>query len=251
MHAVVQYFNQHKKLPIAVDFSQTFAKFKDAGLERTDVYRSYFQTDFQKCIAFSEILEFPLFSLFDYREEQHKKIVPFVQKYFFPSDAVLAQSRLLQSKYELNLENVITVCYRGTDKWKDTGLGAFDDFVFKAKEILSLHPGLTIVVQTDQRQFIEYCREHFERFVWFAELPVTETASPIHDVVSADKVAWASRFLAAIFLLARSRYLVIHTGNVGRWLCLYRGNASNVHQFIKPKGIDSGGSWLSDTLATP
>lgn len=247
LHAIIHYFNNRQQLPISVDFSNTFNMFNDADARLPNVYQEYFDPDPGMNFPFQGPIDFPLYSLFDYRKEQFGRVAPFIQKYFTPSAAALTKAGQLRARYGLLTDNLLTICYRGTDKFRDTTLGSYDTFLDRAAEILSQEPDLRVLVQTDQSQFLDRARERLGDVLIFDELPRTESSTVMHNIIDRGKVAWAQTFLGAIHLIADSRHLVVHTGNVARWLCLYRGHTNRVMQYYHPKDALSG-QWLGEGL---
>jgi hypothetical protein len=240
LHAITKYFNETGEFPNNVDFSQTFCNFKEEGRLEQDVYNQYFFFQNQIRATLNSPVIFPLYSLLDYREQSYRAIKPFIDRYFKPSEAVLTKAENLCQRYKLDLDRIITICYRGTDKHKDTRLGSFETFIDEARRVLEKEPGLDVLVQTDQEQFLDYAREQLGSVIVFDELPRTTTDTVMHKVVQGGKLAWAQTFLAAIYLLSNSRHLVLHTGNVARWMCLYRGHTTRVTQYFHPKDADCG-----------
>ena len=49
-------------------------------------------------------------------------------------------------------------------------------------------------------------------------------------IESDKKEKLAINFLAATLIISSCRFIVNHTGNVGRWITLYRGSAKNTIQ---------------------
>lgn len=245
LHAIIHHFNNRQQLPTSVDFSRTFRNFAEPGASLANVYEEYFDPDPGLTFPFRELIDFPLYSLFDYRKEQFDLVAPLMKKYFTPSAAALAKGSRLRARYRLQTDNLLTICYRGTDKFHDTTLGSYDTFLDRAAEILSREPDLRVLVQTDQSQFLDRACERLGRVMAFEELPRTESNTVMHDIIDRGKVAWAQTFLGAIHLIADSRHLVLHTGNVARWICLYRGHTERVLQYYQPKGATAG-EWLGD-----
>ena len=47
-----------------------------------------------------------------------------------------------------------------------------------------------------------------------------------------DRINKAVHFLAIMNIIAKCDQVILNSGNVGMWCCLYRGNANNVYQFL-------------------
>ncbi|MEN0653319.1 MULTISPECIES: hypothetical protein [Hyphobacterium] len=245
LHAIVTLSNRTGRFPEHVDFSQTFREFKDPEDLEADVYPAYFAAQNQPRTRPPEggAVNFPLYSLFDYREQSYTAIEPFMQRYFRPSQAVLHKALILQEKYGVNPDRLVTVCYRGTDKHLDATPGSFETYIDETRRRLEQDPMLDVLVQTDQQQFLDFARAELGSVLVIDDLPRTTSGTVMHRIVSDGKVDWAQTFLAVTWLIAQSRHLITHTGNVGRWLCLYRGHMDRVSQYFHPKGAETGG-WI-------
>jgi hypothetical protein len=67
-------------------------------------------------------------------------------------------------------------------------------------------------------------------------MPVTSGTTVIHGMdlerqFAVSKSTFAIRMLGITHLLAKMKYIVTHTGNIGLWLALYRGNSAGFYQF--------------------
>lgn len=244
--SITRFFNHFQRLPDHVDFSQTFQSFSD-GSGRAS-YAEYFNHAQGMKIPYSEPIRFRRSSLFDYREESAGQIAPFLAKYFHVSDEVINAENILLKKYQINMPNTLAVCYRGTDKHRETGLGSYQEYIQVARNILDLEPRLQVLVQTDQEQFLEYCLHEFESVVSIDELPRTRGETVLHRLIPDErKIKWTKTLVAATLLMAKCKYVVLHSGNVARWVCLYRGNTSNVFQYLRPRKASAQSSknwWL-------
>jgi hypothetical protein len=245
LHAIIQYYNEKKRLPSCVNFRNTFHKFKDRECQNDDVYPEYFMERDRPTITFYRTVDFPLYSLFDYREQSYSAIKPFLERYFSPSRAAIGKELKLKEKYNLQPDKIVTVCYRGTDKHHDTPIGSFETFLDATKRVLDKEPGLGILVQTDQQQFLDYARTQLGSVIAFEELPRTTTGTVMHNLITDRKIEWTQTFLGATHLIAQSRYLVLHTGNVARWMCLYRGHSERVLQYFHRRGKKAG-DWIGE-----
>jgi len=246
VYGIVSYFNQYKRLPKEVDFTSSFMHFKSSE-ESEEVYASYFKTQAQVDIPFIEKVHFPAFSLFDYKSVAYEQIAPFVDRYFSPSDAILAKVDALIERYDIVPEKTIAVCYRGTDKHLDTGLASFDEFVTETQSVIEKYPDYRVLIQTDQAQFWETVVPIFSNTFRFEETPFTSTDKVMHEIIKKeDKKEWTQWFIAAVIVISKCAYIVNHTGNVARWICLYRKGSHNMSQYFKNKKDKKklGNYWL-------
>lgn len=232
LYFIVAYANKFKRCPSAVDFSQVFQSYKDNP--EHDVYTEYFQVKEDARIPADVNIVMNWHSQFDYRMEPYAALKPFVEHYFTPSDVVASIAEDIHATYNIDFGNTLAICYRGTDKHTETVLCSFQGFIDEAKRYLLLNPGMRVLVQTDQEQFLEHCYRELDNVFHIKELPVTSTTKAMQlHIDPVAKVVWAQRFLAAVLLISKIRYVINHTGNVGRWICLYRGNAKGMSQFLR------------------
>jgi hypothetical protein len=243
LFGIIDYFNKYHKLPAYVDFSKTFNNFKD-DINR-NVYKEFFNFKESIEIPYTKPITFSLLSLFDYKLEQHKALEVFIEKYFCPSNKALVIYNKIIQKYRIDFDNTLVICYRGTDKGFDTGLGTYEEFIDKTKLIVSKNSNLRILVQTDQKQFLDLCLKEFKNCFYIEELPTTSTNTVMHKIVSQEnKISWSQSFLSIVFLISKCKFIINHTGNVARWICLYRGNVNKVEQYFKPKGSEEKNCWV-------
>lgn len=248
LYGIIQYFNHFQKLPKRVDFSQTFQNFRSEKI--SDPYQKFFQPnpEIQTQIQFEQAIAFNALSIFDYRQEAFAEILPFVRAYFSPAQEVIDKAKILMEKWQVKPNKTIAVCYRGTDKFRDTGLATFDDFITKAKTFQQKYPEYHILIQTDQAQFWQAATTELRNTYRFSETPFTSSNKVMHEIVSdAEKVEWSQWFLAATIVVSRCAFIVNHSGNVARWICLYRHNANNMVQYMRKKNspAEQTDFWLS------
>lgn len=246
LFAITRFFGHFRKLPCEVDFSRTFRRFTDE--EQIDSYLAYFKHNREIDIAYTSKFEISWHSQFDYRQEPFAWLAPFVRKYFGFSDEVARIEEQLTEKYKMDPSRTLAICYRGTDKSLDVVLGPYSEYIEIAKTFLRLEPDLQVLVQTDEKQFLDYCRQELDNIISFEEMPVTSTNIAMHDIIPPDrKIEWTRTFVAVTSLLSKCKYIVNHTGNVARWICLYRGGTHGMAQYFRPYHLSQnaiGNFWL-------
>ncbi len=158
--------------------------------------------------------------------------------YFRPHKRVSAFADGLVARYGLDLSKTIVLFYRGTDKSVEVTPATPEDYVAVARSLMAQEDGLTVLCQTDQAQARDAVLRDVPGAVCFSELPVTGGATAIHNLnVSAEfglgKSEVALRLLAVTTLVARAKYVVTHTGNLGAWVAIYRGRSEGLYQFCE------------------
>jgi hypothetical protein len=168
----------------------------------------------------------------DYRNIDHKLLAPLINAYFRPVERIAVLEQQLRDKYEIKTEELLAVCYRGTDKWTEVDLVPAAEYALMARSILEREPGMRALVQTDQRQVRDYLLyELRERAFAIEELPVTDELKVMHHSLEDDRQNFADSLLAVTMIMSKARHLVTHTGNVAFWSILFRGSSERVEQF--------------------
>ncbi len=241
MHNISVFIENEGYIP-NVDFSETFLKYMDANCSTgNDVYKQCFQLQEDKTsLTKPESFEFGKSSLFPYIEENYCDLKFFLEKWFHPSKEVLRIKRFLYSKYKIESENTLCVCFRGTDKYKDIEETSYETFCSKVDYLMSKSGLNAILVQTDQEQFLDYFTKNFSAYniIVIAENPRRTDQEQVAFKLDVDKrVRSAQLFLATMLIMAESRYIINHTGNVARWINLFRGGAFNTIQYMTEQEI--------------
>lgn len=171
-----------------------------------------------------------------------------INRYFSPSDKIVNIIGYLKNKYCINFEKTISIFYRGTDKFTEISIASPKEYAQVAKNILDKNPDFRVLIQTDQKQALEYFLNEFgNKAFYFEEIPTTsktgEDTIQMQDVSNRwmnyfndesliiDPIALSQNLDAAIRIISQTKYPILHTGNGALFSILYRGNCSNVFQF--------------------
>lgn len=167
-----------------------------------------------------------------YRFDVYNKIK---DRFFGPSDLILERKNILIDKYKFDLQETISVLYRGTDKSTELQLGSPTEYLKVVKNILKDNPNFKVLLQTDQTQVIQYFYDQLgDILITFEETPSTTSNKVIWSLMEQsgkDSIDWSQWFDAALRCVSECKYLVNHTGNVAFFANLYRGNVDKVYQF--------------------
>lgn len=169
----------------------------------------------------------------DYRMLDFQTLVPWVEKYFSPSERVLSRKAELMRKYDLETTRLIAVNIRGTDKWKEVRPTPLDYYERICDTLLETSPLSKILVVSDQSDYVERFKERFgSRVIVFEELPTTSgTHYPVHRTVSrSERTSFGVDYFATVLILASAKFLVTHTGGGAFWTALYRRHTSSFFQ---------------------
>lgn len=246
LRTVIGYYTDKKQFCL-MDTESQWNHYKDYSENVYEKFFSFKENEFDIEIKkFSESTDEDQFS--DYGLINYDFVSPFVEKYFSPNSEVLSIKDFLMDKYNLELSNTICVCYRGNDKMKETNLPTYQDMELKLYDVLSKNPNHKVLIQSDEKEFCEYFKEKNNNFIVIDEIDKI-SSTPYnaiqYTIPQGNKIKNAQTFLAIMMIMSKSDILITNSGNVGMWICLYRGNNKNVHQFLSPKGTTEK-YWISN-----
>lgn len=230
---IINYFNAHKVLPDEVDSSKQYNYFKD---NLSDDLTKIIYSDNDISINYLEDIKFSKSNyenqFSNYSEINFNVINPFITKYFLTSPIVNQRTDYFINKYNFNLSKTIGVFYRGNDKITETNIGSYETYLYKMYELLNKNPDFTILIQTDDQDFINFCYGKIP-FIFFNELVRLPNKSNhvVHYYLN-NKTDFAINFLSVTKIMSMCEILITHSGNCGLWAVLYRQNTNNVHQYL-------------------
>lgn len=247
LDSIIQYYNIYNKLPEIIDSTNQFKLYKLKGQENIDITNNYFiNSDINKI----NITELPKLILYkenfqgkNYKNIDYKNIIPFVNKYFSPSNEILNASSYITEKYDLNYKNICVLFYRGLDKITEFSIPSYRDVLIKARELQEQNPDIKFVIQSDETDFINAALLEFPNAIVFRD----ETRSVYRQITSVDLIYqeknenyyYSKLFLAIVLIMSKCKYVICNTGNISLWICLYRGNSNNVFQYLNYEYVDS------------
>tara|TARA_Y100001970_G_scaffold122281_1_gene151584 strand:+ start:9235 stop:10059 length:825 start_codon:yes stop_codon:yes gene_type:complete len=238
----ISVFIENESLFPLVDFSETFLKYMGPqSLNGNDVYEQCFQLSDQNNVLLEHTdIMFEKSSLFPYIEENYDAVKVIVDTWFTPNNTVVDIKDALLSKYKINTSKTLCVCFRGTDKYKDIPETQYGTFCSKVNGLMN-NKGLdSILVQTDQEQFLDYFRDNFANYkiIVIAENPRRTDQEQVAFMLEIDeRIISAQVFLATMLIMSECKYVINHTGNVSRWINLFRGGAFNTIQYMTENEI--------------
>jgi hypothetical protein len=172
-----------------------------------------------------------------YADIPYKNVSPYVSTFFALNPNIRSRVESFVKKYQIDYSRTIGLCFRGTDKWIETGSVAPGWFFSKARRLLAEDRSLRLLIQTDVA-FIRktYSAEFGNRAFFIEEMPVTDSGICVQQLpISERRISnfdLGANLLAVAQILSQCRYLISHTGNVGFWLYLLRGNAVGTCQLL-------------------
>lgn len=239
---IITFFNAHEELPDVVDRSAQYLHYKSApGDNMIDFYFDCVNPPIR--VPFEGDIPMPYdcmsIQFAPYSELPFDDWLPFVEKYFRPSQHVFNIAFNLGQKYKLNYDNLCAVFYRGNDKNREMSVAPYGAFIEKAADLKTKNPELRFLVQPDETEFLEAFKKAFPDSIAFDETPhMSKKDSAIfYELPIKQRAEFGATFFAALLCLSRCKHVLTHSGNLGLWTCLYRGNAENVHQIFNNKWI--------------
>lgn len=231
---IINYFNKNKELPELVDSSEQFKIHKSENIDITNIFFSDSgeSITYKEDIIFSKADNEPQFSNYDLID--YENVSPFIKKYFKHSDIVESTVNKFISKYMINLDETCGVFYRGLDKHRETNIADYDTYIDKCLEIKNKYNNIKFFVQTDESEFLKAFISIFPDTIYISEIPTMSKSDTLltYHIPMENRVEFGVNFLSSTIILSKCKYLVTHSGNCGKWACLFRGNTNNVYQYI-------------------
>ena len=133
---IIFYFNKYKELPQIIDNSLCFPHYKNKEHKDMDITNHFFTEDndvfvynYDKTPEFHYNHQYKPYFKFDYMS-----YMPFIHRYFQPSEKIKNIINEIESKYQIDVNNTICVYYRNTDKKCETPIASHDEFINKTSE---------------------------------------------------------------------------------------------------------------------
>lgn len=231
---IIEFFNENKKLPYKIDGSATFNMYKPNNI--VDVTYDFFEyyNKINEKIIFRKNININInnFQFDDYKSVDYETIIPFVKKYFTPSQKIVNIENELIKLYGINTNNCIGLYYRGTDKINETELDTFESYYNKLNEIIYNQNDLQIIIQTDSAQFLDFMKnKSIQNIIVIKENDTSFQDKGVHFEKTKEENYRNIKYLLATFLIiSKCKYIICSSGNCSIWMMYFRKNANNVFQ---------------------
>ena len=237
LHDIIHFFNTHKRLPQSINVSSQFAAYKsNAGDPCEDINPLLFKDIQPNIINFVKEIDYHHDHQFTpYYQLDFENLTPFIYKYFSLCEEIDNNIKLKQEKYSIDYSNTASVFYRGNDKVTETKIGSYNEFFDKCQKIYNSNNNIRFLIQTDEQEFRDEFQQNFYNTFFFEDMPCIKKNTSIamqHVVDASQKHKFAQQILSVTNIVARCNHLITHSGNCGIWATLFRGNATNVHQYL-------------------
>jgi hypothetical protein len=236
---IIKFFNERQQLPSKINTQQMFGHYKLAITD--DIYKVCFEEttsiiNYNENVTFSKTTFENQFS--DYKLLNFDLICPFIHKYYQPNKNILNMKQILMEKYKItsNNDNLCGIFYRGNDKIKETHKPPYDEIINKANELKLKNNDIQFILQTDEREFLTHFLSKFPNTIYFKEIPTINscmTTVAKEFECNSYKQIFLGFYLASILILSEMKQLITTSGNGEMFICLYRGNANGVYQYLK------------------
>lgn len=236
LKSILTHYNDFKTLPI-VDSSTLWPNYKDKDEDITPYFfktlDDIFEIQHKVELTFAE--EQDQFS--DYSKLNFEDINPFIKKYFTPSDLIMTISNDLINKYHIDVNKTIAILYRGNDKFRETIIPDYQVMEKEINLVLNQNPDHKLLIQSDELDFYEYMKPIFPNAITIDEaFKMKKQANAVQFIIPlGQRTEHAKIFLSIMQIISKCDHVILNSGNVGMWVCLFRNSKKNVDQFLMDK----------------
>ena len=159
----------------------------------------------------------------------------YAEVYFNLSDHVMNIYNTIINKYNIDFENTCCLFLRGNDKATECYIPSYNTYIIKATQILKDDPNLKILIQSDEKEFIDEMRKNFKNnIVLYDEIRVINKdirrTVDNHGLTPKINHDYALKFLAIVYIMSKCKYVVCNSGNISFWILMYRQHLNNFFQ---------------------
>lgn len=241
LSALVHHHQVRGSLPLKICTKDLFVCYKTPTEKHIDIYPHFFKLD--ESVDISDDMSFIVEDKGDnycfhysypeqlsYESLDYDILTPLIHRYFQPSDTVKTYVDRIMSNNSLDVNNTCVLYYRGLDKHIEYPLAPYDDYINKVKQIQQQDPGVDILIQTPEQEFLEYALEALPEAKHIttnktASKIQTENLHHLHHVDYEDIL----HFNATVHIMSKCKYIVSGRDNTACWLRLFRGSCSDCY----------------------
>jgi hypothetical protein len=249
LNQIIMKYNEECEFP-DISTASLMEWYKEDESINSDIWCEFFKspgsviTEVGKTILFTDFMEYEdgdftyLGQFSPYKRINYKEILPIINSYFDPSERVLEKMNSFLSKYEINTEETIGVYYRGNDKLMEANPPSYEEYIDKIGILLKENPKYKILIQTDEKEFLDHVMSIYPDSIFIPELPVINKSyewQVVWTIEDGGRTNFGVEFMAISLILSRCSKLILNSCNVSMWVCLYRGNAEGVSQYLNPR----------------
>ena len=238
LDSIINYYNVNKKLPLAINTTNLFLKYNPYPLQ--DIFHNYFNIQIQPVIEYIDIIQHSESAQFEpFEHIKYSQIKPFINLYFSPSNTIKEIINIMKIKYSIDYDNTCVMFYRGLDKCTETVLPSYDEHFNEANKILNNNSNIRFLIQTDETEYLHFMLKNLERSFKFYEIRhINKERTSVDNVWTQEQnFAFSHYFLAIVYIMAKCKYVICNSGNISAWICYFRGNNTNVFQYLDTKFV--------------
>lgn len=232
LRKIIDYYNEIGVLP-EVDSSKQWSNYKDDP-EYSDITNIIFKTKNTKTNKKNIVFSFDELEdqFSNYEKINYNDVNFFVDKYFSPSKYIEQNIKFFIEKYNIDIDNTISIYFRGNNKGREIYLPSHQKMIDKLIEVKLENPNHKILIQTDEIEFCEKVLLVFPDSIVIKELKqINNCDNDVHSLTPlGERFNLGKNLLSAISLISKTSKIIVNTGNIGMWVCLFRGNFKNVNQ---------------------
>jgi hypothetical protein len=239
---IIDYINLNKKFPCNVDSSEQFEWYKpDTTLDITEDYFLHYNDVENIYLDPSVNIDYHWgYQFINYSDLNYGNIIHIIKKYFSPSNNITDIIKNIESKYNLQYDNICVLFYRGNDKNTETKICGYEEYINYGNQILKENPNIIFLIQSDETEFIELCLNTYPNnsFYFKDETRHMKKCNSTVDIVMKDKnYIYSKYYLAITIIMSKCKYIICGSGNCSIWIMFYRENAKNVYQNLNDQWL--------------
>ena len=238
LNQIVDYVNIHNRLPSNINRSCQYSEYK---INMNDDLIQLLFDDKNTEYNFESIIDYQHNRQFTpYKNLEFNKIFPLVAKYFTPSKSIYNIIDKIENSLNINYDDTIAVCYRGNDKWTETSIATYEEFIDKCESLNAENK--TFFLQTDVKEFFDLFVSRFPNTIYNSNIKMINhnPSTSIHYTYpknSEKRLNHGMNLFASVYVLSKCSQIVTYSGNVGIWICLYRNKSEGIHQYLNGEWV--------------
>jgi hypothetical protein len=226
LESILAYYRSESKLPATVRTRDSFKWYKNDRSQ--DLIRELFEQPNHREILTNQ---FPVLTasrdecqFSDYRLIYYNIISQIIEIYYRPSGRIREYAQQILTQIGVKKKRVLSLFYRGTDKALETNQPSFDELITKSSLIAKSRGIETFFVETDESALLLKAQSEFGiDNVYSVKRDRQRNYENIH------------LYLATIYAMSMTDYIVSTSGNGEMWIRLFRGHSGNTTQYLCPK----------------
>ena len=161
-----------------------------------------------------------------------KVMAPFARRCLTTKREIWDRFEDMVRRYDIDFDNTIAVCYRGTDKFLDAPHVGYVRYLHAVDRLLRLNRGARLYVQTDEKEFRDFITARYPNSFYVSEFPVSQKGGAVrHLMADATGYSLGVEALLMILLLSRCRFLVKNSSSLSDVAAYLKGDDNIIHVF--------------------